>query len=120
MPPEPFPKRFEQFRVPTVRFVGEQGGPPERLLKDRLCELFRQDKAITAAYLARADIGNGSISVVLGLRATGSPDKRVIEKVGSVFASIFAGKEHLDILFLSEAQEAELTQVCRSFFLQTR
>ena len=99
-----------------MRFVGEQDGQPERLLKDRLAELFRQYKTISAAYLARADIGNGLITVILALRAESSPDQRVIEKVGSFFASIFAREEHLDIFFISEAQEAELTKVCSPFF----
>ena len=114
------PDKFVEFRVPSMRFVGEQDGPPEHLLKDRLCELFHQDKTISAAYLARAVIGNNPISVVLGLRATGHPDRRVIEKVGSVFASIFSAKQHLDIVFLSRMQEAALKEVCRSFFLQAR
>jgi hypothetical protein len=118
MSTEPSPKKFVKFCVPGIRFVGEQEGPPERLLKDRFAELFRQDKAISTAYLTRADLGSGSISVVLGLRASGA-DKQVVEKVGSIFASIFAGREHLDVLFLSEAQEAQLTQVCKPFFKQS-
>ena len=117
MSPEPASKKFVELRVPGIRFVGEQDGLPERLLKDRLAELFRQHKGINTAYLARADLGNGLISVVLGLRA-GRPDKQVVEKVRSIFASIFAGREHLDILFLSDAQEAQLMQVCSPFFAQ--
>ena len=120
MSSEPAPKKFVESCVPGVRFVGEQDGPPEQLLKGRLSELFRQDKTIIAAYLARADIGSGSISVVLGLRAIGRPDKRVIGRVGAIFASIFAWQEHLDILFLSETQEVQLRQICRPFFSQTR
>jgi hypothetical protein len=118
MPFESSPKTFAEVRVPGVRFVGEQNGRPERLLKDRLVELFRQDKTLSAAYLARVDLGNGSIGVVLALRATSGPNKQIIEKVGSIFALIFAGKEHLDILFLSETQETQLKQVCKAFFSQ--
>lgn len=119
MPLEPSPKKFEEVCVPQVRFVGEQDGPPEQLLKDRLVELFRQDKTVSTAYLAKVDLGNGSIGVILGLRTTSGPNKQVVEKVGKIFASIFAGREHLDILFLSEAQEAQLKQVCGVFFSQT-
>ena len=36
----------------------------------------------------------------------------------SIFAFIFAGKEHLDIPFLSETQETQLKQVCKPFFSQ--
>jgi len=118
MSPEPSSGKFAEIRVPEVRFVGEQGGPPERLLKERLAELFRQDRTVSTAYLARVDLGDGSIGVVLGLRSTCGPDKRMIERVGSIFASIFAGQEHLNILFLSDAQEAQLTKVCTPFFSQ--
>lgn len=86
MSPEPSPKNVAAFRVPAVRFVGEQDGPPERLLKDRLCELFRQDKAISPAYLARADIGGPRIGAITDyggrqiddalVRATGSGHDR--------------------------------------------
>lgn len=118
MPLESSPRKFTEVIVPGVRFLDEQDGPPERLLKDRLVELFRQDKTISAGYLAKGDFGNGSIGVILGLRTTSGPNKQIVEHVGEIFGLIFAGKEHLDILFLSEAQEAQLKQVCEAFFLQ--
>ena len=52
-----------------LRFLGEQDGPLERILKERLVEMFRGEAAVSRAYLARADLGDGSgIHVVLGLR----------------------------------------------------
>jgi hypothetical protein len=141
MPSEASPRKVEQLRVPKVRFVGEQDGPPERLLKDRLTHLFRHDKTVSTAYLARVDYGDGNIGVALGLRTAsrvgpwrgwsgivgailGSRTKsdltaQTARDVGKVFAAIFAGKEHLDILFLSDEQEAQLTQVCGAFFSRT-
>jgi hypothetical protein len=103
---------------PECVFVGEQYGPPERLLKDRLVELFCQDKTVSAAYLVRVDLGNESIGVVLGLRTASGPNKQMVESVGKVFAFTFAGKERLDILFLSEAQETQLKQACKALFPQ--
>lgn len=118
MPLESSPKKFEEVRVPGVRFLGEQDGPPERLLKDRLAVLFHQDKTIITAYLARVDLDNKT-GVVLALRTTSGPNKQVVESVGKIFASIFAGREHLDILFLTDAQESKLKHVCKAFFQGT-
>jgi len=36
--------------------------------------------------------------------------------VGKIFAYMFGGHEHLDIIFLSKMQEAELAIVCKPFF----
>ena len=40
----------------------------------------------------------------------------VVQLVADSFASIFAKDAHLDTLFLSDVQEAELQKVCRPFF----
>jgi hypothetical protein len=60
-------KTFPEISVPSLQFVGEQDGPAERLLKDRLTTLFCQDKTVRTAYLAKVDNGGGEISVLLGL-----------------------------------------------------
>ena len=39
--------------VPKVKFTGEQDGPAEQLLKERLTELFKRDKSVRKAYLAK-------------------------------------------------------------------
>ena len=107
----------EQFTVPQFRFVGEQDGPTEKNLKDGLVALFQKDIAIKAAYLVKVDFGNGGSGVILGLRCMAGENRQIADSIGKVFASIFARSEHLDILFLSESQEVQIKQVCRSFFL---
>ena len=57
--------------------------------------------------------------MVLGLRTRFGTDKRMVEKVGAIFASIFNSQEHLDIIFLTDGQEAQLTKVCEAFFEQS-
>ena len=108
-------KHPEEIQVPQLQFLGEQDGPPERELKSRLAEFFRRDQSVNTAYLARVAYGDTSLAVTLCLRSQFGPDRGLAEKVGTIFASMFGGHEHLDI-FLSEAQEAELMKVCKPFF----
>jgi hypothetical protein len=97
--------------------LGEQDGAAEQLLKERLADYFRHERSVSRAYLARVDFGERkNASVVLGLRAEFGPDKRMVEKVGAIFAVIFNAKEYLDIIFLTDGQEAQLTKVCKPFF----
>lgn len=113
-------KKSEEVRVREIRFLGEQDGPPERLLKEKLADFFRRDGSVSRAYLARVDFGEGkNASVVLGLRTQFGPDKGMVEKVGAIFAFVFNAKEHLDIMFLTDGQEAQLTKACKPFFEQS-
>lgn len=76
--------------VPQVRFIGEQDGPAERELKQRLAEFFRGHQSVKAAYLARVSYGDaGPVSVALCLRTQLGPDSGIAEKVGRIFASMF-------------------------------
>ena len=109
-------KNAEELQVPQLRFLGEQDGPPERELKFRLAQFFQSDQRVATAYLARVAYGGESFAVALCLRARFGPDRSLVENVGKIFASIFGGHEHLDIIFLSEMQEAELAIVCKPFF----
>jgi hypothetical protein len=106
----------EEIQVPQLRFLGEQDGPPEREIKSRLAEFFGRDRSVSTAYLARVAYAEKSVAVALCLRSQFGPDRGLAEKVGNIFASLFGGREHLDIIFLSEAQETELVAVCKPFF----
>ena len=111
------PRRTEERRVHQLRFLGEQDGSPERLLKQSLADFFLGEKTVVRAYLAKADYGDGnSASIVLGLRMPSGPNQMIVEQVSAIFASLFDRKEHLDIIFLSEDQEEDMTRVCRPFF----
>jgi SseB protein C-terminal domain len=114
---KPPARRPQEILVRQIRFLGEQDGPPERLLKDKLKEIFVCDRKVTNAYLARVDFGDRQpVSVVLALRMQPSHDRVIAEKVASVFASIFSAAVHLDIMYLTEREEAELSRVCNPFF----
>jgi len=108
---------LEKITIQGLKFVGEQDGPVEQILKIRLSQLFERQNKIWRAYLARARVDNSEgAGVILGLRAKGDPDKTMLEQIGSAFASIFSVTVHLDIVFLTEEQEGELAQVCRCFW----
>lgn len=115
--PKAFRRKPQEIRVLEIRFLGEQDGPPEQLLKNRLADFFRRDRSVSRAYLAQVDFGEGKdTSVVLGLRTKFGSDKDIIEKVGTIFADVFDGKEHLDIMFLNDGQETQLSKACSPFF----
>ena len=102
----------------TLRFLYEQDGPHERTLKTQLITLFLQRQNILRAYLARVEYTNpGTYNVALCLRTTtDQEDSTLVDTIGSMFASIFSADHHLDILFLTAAQELQLKEVCNPFF----
>ena len=107
----------EKLRFPEVTFSGEQDGPIERDLKDRLTKLFRSQPGVMAAFLAKTAYGSKT-SVALCLRVKMSPDVEplLVKQVGEVFASIFSRDQHLDIIFLDETSEAKVSASCSPFF----
>jgi|SRR5579863_3933896 len=110
-------KTPERIPAQPIRFLGEQNGRPEQVLKGMLAGLLRREKSITKAYLVRVRVGNEKdASVLLGLRASLESVEPVLSKVSLAFASVFNAKEHLDILFLTDAQEREVAEVCKPFF----
>jgi hypothetical protein len=85
-------------------------------LKARLAEFFSHQAAIRRAYLTRVALGPpGTTGVTLGLHTDGGVEKTLIEPIATIFASLFSAKEHLDIVFLTDMQEAELARVCEPF-----
>src|ERR1700687_2662750 len=115
MPTDQSGRPPEELDVQQIKFVGEQDGPVEQRLKQKLSELFLRDRSVDKAYLARAIIDGGP-TVVLALQTEGGDEPRLAEQVGSTFASIFSANQHLDVVFLSDEQHAKVRGVCRSFF----
>jgi hypothetical protein len=103
--------------VQDIVFLGEQDGPAEQQLKERLATLFEQQADVMAAYLVRAVV-DGETSVILGLRAAGADESELARKVGAVFASIFNARAHLDVVFLSADRHAAVSRVSRAFYTQ--
>ncbi len=107
----------EEFIAPEIRFVGEQDGPPERDLKSHLVDLFADEPTVRRAYLARVqydDSQNWDVALCLAAREPDIP--HINERIGRLFAGVFAKHMHLDVLFLSGAQEEEIAKVCTGFY----
>ena len=105
-----------KFSRSQVRFICEQDGASEQELKRKLTDFFQNRETVTKAYLAAVEYGTSTITVALCLRVLANPDTSLVESIGDLFASIFSPNEHLDILFLDDAQERQLTRVCRAFY----
>jgi len=114
----PSPNEPRAIHVSEVRFLGEQDGKPERLLKGQLAESFKQRGEVERAYLAQVVSGDQA-GVALCMRVRHGADQNLVQEVGSIFASLFATQTHLDILFLSEFQELALRNVCAPFYQVT-
>jgi hypothetical protein len=106
----------ELLHVPRLIFLGEQDGPPERELKTLLAQLFDHEGGVLRAYLAQVSYGDSANSVALCVRVGSQGSKRLVEKIGKVFGGMFGEHEHLDIIFLDDAQEGSLKTSCSAFF----
>jgi hypothetical protein len=108
--------RQPEMQVRTkVRFLAEEDGLSEQSLKAALCKSFAQDPAIVRAYLVRVEYAPSSnYEVALCLRAP--EDVRVVQSVGREFAALFGPDEHLDTVFVDDAQEAKIREVASAFF----
>jgi hypothetical protein len=110
------PKNTGQQGHPSIQFLGEQDGEPERQLKSALVRQFKTAGNVYRAYLVRVRYGGTTSSVALAIAASGEGQKRIVESVRRVFSAQFTTGQHLDVMFPSSADEAALSTVCRPFF----
>lgn len=109
----------EKLIVRAPIFLSEQDGPSERVLKEQLSLYFDTDQRISAAYLARADLGNiNGETVVLCLRVDTDQQDDFVSNIGIIFSNLFTADEKLDIIFLTSEDEMRLGEVCGPFYLQ--
>ena len=110
---EPPPARTES----RVEFVGEQDGPNERLLKERLGPVLREASHIQRAYLARIGFQpSDSPSVALCLVSSTGDDIDLVKHVDDVFKTIAPRNVFLDVAFLTAKQEEDVARVCSPFY----
>jgi hypothetical protein len=97
-----------------IRFLHRQDGVPEREFMHAIAAVLQG--SVRRAYLARVEYSDtGTGAVALCLRATG-PEESLAKAIGAAFARMFGSSQHLDIVFLNDAQERQLERVCRPFF----
>src|ERR1051326_2162978 len=115
----------------NVQFVGEQDGPPERELKERLAGSLRP-MGIRKAYLAVVSYderkgpqnaaGDGSapaltVALCVSLQETAAEKHDIVQRASHDFAAMFGPTQHMDIIFLTDQQELALSKVCRPFYI---
>ena len=103
---------------PEVTFVGEQTGPAENEMKDRLRRLFAlTPQIVRRAYLARVSFGEQSaVSVVLCVRHIASIEETLQKGFKHMFSEILRRGNFYDWLILGEEHERELRKVCEPFY----
>lgn len=107
----------EKWYAPKIRFVGEQDGPVEWRIKAEWNATLVQHSNIERAYLARVAYEDPQeFNVVLAIRSMSGGNDQLEEMLGRCFVRNFRTDAHLDIMFLSPTQEAELSLVCRPFY----
>ena len=106
----------DQFHSSQVKFIGEQDGIPEQVLKKTIGDYLIDRNANCRAYLARvrypAEV-DWSVAVCVCGRVN---IEKIDAAVGVIFSEMFKTDEHLDIVQISEHQEVELKQVARPFY----
>ncbi len=110
----------DTLHVEGVAFLREQDGAPEQDLKRELVKLFEQRADVNAAYLVAVRY-QGRPDHSIALCITGVPDTHraeIVEAVSAIFARLFVLKEHLDIMFPSGLEEAQLGEVATPFFVR--
>lgn len=108
-----------EVRPISIRFIGEQDGLREKMLKSALVTLFQADSIVKRAYLARLDIGEG-FTVGLCIKANPLPDSSYPDKINELFMKVMGPGGYLHILFLTDDQEIEVRRVCQPFYESTR
>jgi hypothetical protein len=107
----------EKVTPPVIKFLGEQDGSPERALKFRFINLFREKPIVRRAYLARTDYGDATgANVALCVKSSAGEDMALVSDVSAIFAEMFGIHEHLDVLFVRDDQEQQLRAVCAPFY----
>ena len=104
-----------------VEFVVEQDGEAERILKARLVERFRSSIHVMEAYLVAVRYDDSHhVRVALCLKTDDSlGNYDLVTVASSEFKEIFSSAQSLDVVFLTPAEERQISVVARPFYRQT-
>jgi hypothetical protein len=100
-----------------ITFLGEQDGPAERRLKEALAVLLGLGASVTRAYLARVAYDDRTSGVMLGLLTDDNRDcEKLAGQIGKTVAALFNTRADLDIVFLNNERDAEISKACPPFY----
>ena len=109
-----------EYQAPSLRFVGEQDGLAERELKALWVGILSQTPGIARAFLARAASGaDEEPNVMLCICPRVHEPHTLVQQLAVPFRAAFGADQHLDIVFLNAAQEADVALVAKPFFPAT-
>ena len=109
-----FAKRID-LSAGAIVFVGPQTGAGEERLVDTLRAIFAKAPRVRRAYLVRVrypERANEDIALCL----VGEDDDVVIDAVQRVYFELFNQGEHLDVFFVTAAEELRLAGVSQPFY----
>lgn len=107
----------QSFLPEPIDFVGQQVGPVEDDLKSAFRQVLGMTPTAQSAYLARVYREKArQATVAVCVRSATGMDLKLEERLMGIFRSRFRGDQRLDILFILEAEEARLREVCPPFY----
>lgn len=113
-----FKKHTQKLRVPEIFFIGEQTGAVETEAKQFITGILEQYSSVKAAYLCQLTYKKDStIHIALCLRSD-VEEKMIIQQVSEIFPQMFNSEQHLDIIFIGDSQQGQLSKVCKPFYLR--
>ena len=110
-------RRAVSRREAQVNFLGEQSGLVEDTFKRDLILEFATRPDIRRAYLARVSFqSDAEPAVALCILSKRPDDQSVVTRVGDIARRRFANDAVIDVLFITEEQDADVRRVCRPFY----
>jgi len=104
----------------TVRFYWGDFGPREDGFKAQLRTYFSESSEIKKAYLAKMGEGDEPPKeTALCLIARSHAERtKLLRAIGQIYAQIYAAEESMDIVLLTEKQDAQVAQACLPFYVK--
>lgn len=110
-------EELNSFTTSKIRFLSEQIGIPENEFKKEIIGLLQNHNNLLRVYLAQVAYDEvKDFNVALCIASVCGEDEKFTHNASSLFCCMFGSHEHLDILYLSVSQEAQLRKVCCPFF----
>lgn len=108
------------FERSNIRFVSEQDGESEREYKQEVSAYLKKLGIPVRAYLCEISYTDhfdfSEYSIALCLAEVTEAKDEVLAGTSQLFHRMFGSHESLDILFVNEDMEYELSKVCKPFF----
>ena len=103
----------------NIRFLAEQTGDVENDLKAEVTRVLKST-TLVRAYLCNVQYnGSDQTSIAMCLVSGNGDDVNAIKQISNVFTQMFGSNEHLDLFYLTKAQEKQIREVCSPFYTVT-